>query len=97
MLACTKKGIKAFQCCQLLYQAGGPGALTDQNKDGWTPFHIAVREGDKDIIKWMVKLQPSLCTTQSKNGRTPLHTAGIYSLSLGCSFYTHLDAQTEAK
>jgi ankyrin repeat protein len=74
MLACTKDNSRVIRT---LVDAGA--SLRLKNKDGWTPFHIACREGHKDIIDYFLSLTSSEpWTTRSKNGRTPLHTAALY-------------------
>ena len=75
MLAATKKNLEVIQ--KLI----NVGANIDfRNKDGWTTFHIACREGDDEIIDYLLSVNSSLWKTSSKNQRTPLHTAGNKSL-----------------
>lgn len=77
MLACTKDRLSIVQT---LVSCGASLNLT--NKDGWTPLHIACRQGNPDIVSCLLDTAPQCWDTTSKNGRTPLHTAGM------CS-YTH--------
>lgn len=71
MLACTKDSLPVVQ---LLVSAGASLHLT--NKDGWTPLHVACRQGNPDIVTFLLDRDPQCWDTVSKNGRTPLHTAG---------------------
>ena len=71
MLACTKPHLPTVQML-----IGYRASLRLRNKDGWTPLHIASREGDPEIIKFLLDTDPKCWDTRSKNGRTPLHTAG---------------------
>lgn len=83
MLACTKTGKKALDCCQLLLANGGSELLMDKNKDGWNAIHVAVREGDLLIVKLLLDADPDCkqVSLKSNNGRTPLHTAALH----GCT------------
>ena len=72
MLACTKDDAGVVE---LLVRAGASLRLT--NKDGWTPLHIACRQGNPDIVGFLLDTEPGCWDTISKNGRTPLHTAGM--------------------
>jgi ankyrin repeat protein len=56
----------------------GGASLSLVNKDGWTPFHIACREGHSDIIEFLLDTSPGCWDTVSRNGRTPLHTAALH-------------------
>ena len=47
-------------------------------KDGWTPFHLAAREGDVEIMQILLEKNRQIVLTTSKNGRTPLHTACLH-------------------
>ena len=72
MLACTKDSVSIVQ---MLVQAGA--SLNLRNKDGWTPFHLACRQGNTEIVSFLLDTAPQCWETQSHNGRTPLHTAGM--------------------
>jgi len=71
MLACTKQELSTVQA---LVRCGA--SLSATNKDGWTPFHLACREGSVDIVSFLLTTNPGCWSTCSKNGRTPLHSAG---------------------
>lgn len=71
MLACTKNNENVVRD---LVENGANLLL--QNKDGWTSFHLACREGDVSIVSYLLSVNPEVWKTSSKNGRTPLHTAG---------------------
>ena len=71
MLACTKDSVSIVQ---MLVHAGASPNL--RNKDGWTSFHLACRQGNIGIVTFLLERAPQCWDTASKNGRTPLHTAG---------------------
>ena len=73
MLACTKSDMDVIR---ILIEEGA-ASLSMRNKDGWTCFHLACRQGQPNIIAYFLALEPRLWQTTSRNGRTPLHTAGI--------------------
>ena len=73
MLACTKLSLAVIH---ELVEGGAKLGL--KNKDGWTCFHIAVREGDVGIVNYLLNVDPYIWDTVSKNGRTPLHTAALH-------------------
>ncbi len=71
MLACTKRG--NLSVVDALLKHGADNSLA--NKDGWTPFHLACREGDVNIMGRLIQVCPDSWRTKSKNGRTPLHSS----------------------
>ena len=71
MLACTKQELSTIQAL-----VGYGASLTATNKDGWTPFHLACREGSTDIVSFLLTTDTGCWSSCSKNGRTPLHSAG---------------------
>lgn len=71
MMACTRRSLEVIE---LLLEKGANPSL--KNKDGWTAFHIACREGDPAVIKRLLLADSELWRTESKTKRTPLHTAG---------------------
>ncbi|XP_022238237.1 ankyrin repeat domain-containing protein 16-like isoform X2 [Limulus polyphemus] len=73
MLACTKNNLNVIRALV----EGGANLLL-RNKDGWNSFHIACREGNSDIINYLVEQTSLQLDTVSKNGRTPLHTAALH-------------------
>ncbi|XP_066278888.1 ankyrin repeat domain-containing protein 16-like isoform X2 [Branchiostoma lanceolatum] len=73
MLACTKTNLTVVK---LLREAGAD--LTIRNKDGWNCFHIACREGDVNILNYLLDCDSTLWDSVSTNGRTPLHTASLH-------------------
>ena len=73
MLACTKKN--NLKVVKILIE--GQADLDLVNKDGWNAFHLAAREGDVDIMKFLLEKSPNCHKTVSKNGRTPLHSAAL--------------------
>ena len=74
MLACTKKGLEAHKCIQLLLKAHAN--LSIRNKDGWTAFHVACRSADLDIIHLLLEYSEKSTEAESNNGRNALHIAG---------------------
>ncbi len=77
MLACTKDSTSIVQT---LVHAGA--SLNLRNKDGWTPFHLACRQGNREIVMFLLETAPQCWDTVSNNGRTPLHTAGTTTTTL---------------
>ncbi|KAM4678226.1 ankyrin repeat domain-containing protein 16 isoform 1-T1 [Discoglossus pictus] len=73
MMACTKKILEVIRD---LIEHGANPLL--KNKDGWNCFHIATREGDPDIIRYLLDICPGIWNTESKIKRTPLHTAAMH-------------------
>ncbi|XP_006120377.2 ankyrin repeat domain-containing protein 16 isoform X2 [Pelodiscus sinensis] len=73
MMACTRKNVEVIK---ELIQRGANPLL--RNKDGWNSFHIASREGDPQIIQYLLTMSPSSWKTESKIKRTPLHTAAMH-------------------
>nr|XP_032653386.1 ankyrin repeat domain-containing protein 16 isoform X3 [Chelonoidis abingdonii] len=73
MMACTRKNVQVIKD---LIEHGANPLL--KNKDGWNCFHIASREGDPQIIEYLLTVSPSSWNTESKIKRTPLHTAALY-------------------
>ncbi|KAG7279647.1 hypothetical protein CRUP_019384, partial [Coryphaenoides rupestris] len=49
-----------------------------KNKDGWTCFHVACREGDPAVVQLLLQAAPGVWDTHSKILRTPLHTAAMH-------------------
>ena len=45
------------------------------NKKGETPLHLAVRSGRRDLISWLLHLNPAAVDVASREGRTALHVA----------------------
>ncbi|XP_045866977.1 ankyrin repeat domain-containing protein 16 isoform X3 [Meles meles] len=78
MMACTRKNLEVIQD---LVEHGANPLL--KNKDGWNSLHIASREGDPRILRYLLSVCPAAWETESKIGRTPLHTAAMHG---------HLDA-----
>ena len=78
MMACTRKNLGVIQD---LVEHGANPLL--KNKDGWNSFHIACREGDPQILQYLLTVCPDSWKTKSKIGRTPLHTAGMVQSSAG--------------
>ncbi|XP_061494052.1 ankyrin repeat domain-containing protein 16 isoform X4 [Rhineura floridana] len=73
MMACTRRNLEVIQD---LIQHGGNPLL--KNKDGWNCFHIASREGDPQVIQYLLDVSPGIWDTESKIKRTPLHTAAMH-------------------
>ncbi len=71
MLACTKQDVITVKTL-----LGHGASLSLTNKDGWTPFHLACREGCKEIVHLLLETSPECWNSASNNGRTPLHSAG---------------------
>ena len=75
MLSCAKSNVDVIR---VLVQNGANLRL--RNKDGWNCFHIAAREGQTNILNYLLDSCTDIWNSCSKNGRTPLHTAGGQSL-----------------
>ena len=75
MLSCAKSNLDVIR---VLVQNGANLRL--RNKDGWNCFHIAAREGQTNILNYLLDSCTDIWNSCSKNGRTPLHTAGGLSL-----------------
>ncbi|KAH3880250.1 ankyrin repeat domain-containing protein 16-like [Dreissena polymorpha] len=73
MLACSKVDLYVVQ--ELVNHGAN---LKLKNKDGWNCFHVAVREGNLDIIAYLLDCDSTLWDTVSLNGRSPLHTAALH-------------------
>ncbi|XP_029471369.1 ankyrin repeat domain-containing protein 16 isoform X2 [Rhinatrema bivittatum] len=73
MMACTRKNLEVIKD---LVDYGASPLL--KNKDGWSSFHIASREGDVQIIEYLLSVVPRIWDTESKIKRTPLHTAAMH-------------------
>ncbi|XP_062990032.1 ankyrin repeat domain-containing protein 16 [Elgaria multicarinata webbii] len=73
MMACTRRNVEVIRD---LVQHGANPLL--KNKDGWNCFHIASREGDPQVIGYLLDVSPSIWDTESKIKRTPLHTAAMH-------------------
>jgi len=71
MMACTRRDPEVIG--ELLSHGADPCL---KNKDGWTCFHIACREGDPAVVQRLLQAAPGVWNTHSKILRTPLHTAG---------------------
>lgn len=73
MMACTRRTLPVIE--ELLTH----GANVDlKNKDGWSPFHIACREGSAAVVTLLLQRSGTVWKTESKIGRTPLHTAAMH-------------------
>ncbi|KAK3103797.1 hypothetical protein FSP39_021966 [Pinctada imbricata] len=81
MLACTKHDLDVIR---ILVEHGANLNLV--NKDGWNPFHIACREGDIQVMKYLLSKDTQSWDTVSKNGRTPLHTAALHGNTEAVSY-----------
>ncbi|KAL8222496.1 UNVERIFIED_CONTAM: hypothetical protein K2H54_077093 [Gekko kuhli] len=73
MMACTRRNLDVIED---LVQRGANPLL--KNKDGWNCFHIACREGDPRVVRYLLDVSPDIWNTESKIKRTPLHTAAMH-------------------
>ncbi|XP_030072664.1 ankyrin repeat domain-containing protein 16 isoform X2 [Microcaecilia unicolor] len=73
MMACTRKNLELIKD---LVEHGANPLL--KNKDGWNSFHIASREGDPQVLRYLLSVSPDIWKTESKIKRTPLHTAAMH-------------------
>ncbi|KAG0422302.1 hypothetical protein HPB47_001865, partial [Ixodes persulcatus] len=48
-----------------------------RNLRGDLPLHEAVQSGRKDLVQWLLELQPSAVNSPNNNGRSALHVAAI--------------------
>ncbi|KAJ0039382.1 hypothetical protein NL108_016324, partial [Boleophthalmus pectinirostris] len=71
MMACTRRSLPVIG--QLLDHGAD---LSLKNKDGWSAFHVASREGSAEVVLLLLQRSEQVWRTESKTGRTPLHTAG---------------------
>ncbi|XP_064484088.1 uncharacterized protein LOC135396822 [Ornithodoros turicata] len=79
-----KKGRTAAHCgaakgqletLRILAQHGAN--LYVRNIRGDLPLHEAVQSGRKDLVQWLLDLQPSTANAPNNNGRTALHVAAV--------------------
>jgi len=73
MIACTKGHLDVIE---ELVASGAD--VTRVNKDGWNCFHLACRESNEAVLKYLTTIDGNLWRQKSKNGRTPLHTACMH-------------------
>ncbi|KAK0131995.1 Ankyrin repeat domain-containing protein 16 [Merluccius polli] len=73
MMACTRRNPEVIE---VLLAHGADPSL--QNKDGWTSFHVACREGDPLVVQRLLQAAPGVWRSHSKTLRTPLHTAAMH-------------------
>lgn len=74
MLACTRDNLEIIK-----YLVENQADIKQVNKDGWNAFHIAVREGHPDVVKYLLEIDLTLgFETKSRNGRSPVHTAALH-------------------
>ncbi|XP_054609819.1 ankyrin repeat domain-containing protein 16 isoform X1 [Dunckerocampus dactyliophorus] len=73
MMACTRRNLDVIQ--ELINHSADPLL---RNKDGWNAFHIACREGDPLVVRYLLIVSPDVWRTESKTCRTPLHTAAMH-------------------
>ncbi|VDN22125.1 unnamed protein product [Cylicostephanus goldi] len=66
-----------------------------QNYRGDLPVHEAVQSGSKDVVEWLLALQPSSLNAASHEGRTCLHLAAaqgnLEMVILLCTKGCHVD------
>ncbi|CAB4064537.1 unnamed protein product [Lepeophtheirus salmonis] len=74
MLACTK--INNLKVIPILVEDGNAD-LSRINKDGWTPFHLIIREGDFDAMKYII-------SQKSDAGKLVVTTDGHLYILLHC-------------
>ncbi|NWS54804.1 ANR16 protein, partial [Chunga burmeisteri] len=73
MMACTRKNLDVIKA---LVEHGANPLL--KNKDGWNCFHIASREGHRQVLQYLLDMSPGSWDTESTIKRTPLHTAAMH-------------------
>ncbi|XP_075455512.1 ankyrin repeat domain-containing protein 16 isoform X8 [Ascaphus truei] len=73
MMACAKRNLDVIK--DLIEHRANPML---RNKDGWNCFHIATREGESAVIRYLLDVFPGIWNTESKIKRTPLHTAAMH-------------------
>ncbi|XP_061617684.1 ankyrin repeat domain-containing protein 16 [Phyllopteryx taeniolatus] len=73
MMACTRRNLDMIR--ELMEHSADPFL---RNKDGWNAFHIACREGDPLVVRYLLEVAPDVWTSESKTRRTPLHTAAMH-------------------
>ncbi|CAL1569163.1 unnamed protein product [Knipowitschia caucasica] len=72
-MACTRRSLSVIE--QLLAHGADPQL---KNKDGWSPFHMACREGSVEVVLLLLSHSAQLWRTESRTQRTPLHTAAMH-------------------
>ena len=77
MMAAAKPN--TYEICKLLLEHGADPTLS--NKDGWTPLHIASRQGDLDTFCLMLSSAPEVLDRCSSNGRSILNTVCLHGHS----------------
>ncbi|XP_077357024.1 ankyrin repeat domain-containing protein 16 [Festucalex cinctus] len=73
MMACTRRNLDVIR--ELIEFSANPLL---KNKDGWNAFHIACREGDPLVVRYLLDVTPDVWRSESKTRRTPLHTAAMH-------------------
>ncbi|KAH9375703.1 hypothetical protein HPB48_020830 [Haemaphysalis longicornis] len=81
---CTQLLLKPAHCgaakgqmetLKILWQHGAN--LYMRNQRGDLPLHEAVQSGRKDLVQWLLGLQPSAVNSPNNNGRCALHVAAM--------------------
>ena len=62
----------------MLIDAGA--SLTDENSEGYTPIHLAAKEGHFEVLE-CISSKNLLTTVSVKNGLSPIHVAAFYGKS----------------
>ncbi|XP_049526672.1 ankyrin repeat domain-containing protein 12-like isoform X1 [Dermacentor silvarum] len=64
-----------METLKILWQHGAN--LYMRNQRGDLPLHEAVQSGRKDLVQWLLELQPSAVNSPNNNGRCALHVAAM--------------------
>ncbi|XP_075721471.1 uncharacterized protein LOC142764824 [Rhipicephalus microplus] len=64
-----------IETLKILWQHGAN--LYMRNQRGDLPLHEAVQSGRKDLVQWLLELQPSAVNSPNNNGRCALHVAAM--------------------
>ncbi|KAK8783104.1 hypothetical protein V5799_015559 [Amblyomma americanum] len=64
-----------LETLKILWQHGAN--LYMRNQRGDLPLHEAVQSGRKDLVQWLLELQPSAVSSPNNNGRCALHVAAM--------------------
>ena len=66
-----------LKCILPILALGSNHLVKTEDKDGWTPLHLAAQEGHLDIVELFLSMAGLAVSVnaQASNGRTPLHNA----------------------
>ncbi|KAJ0164028.1 Ankyrin-1 [Colletotrichum tanaceti] len=74
-----RRGITHIDMDKLLIGKGAD--IFDADNKGWTPLHVASREGSVELVRLLLERRPDLVDARDKTGRTSLFYAAIQGRS----------------